>query len=269
MSARARHVKNILRVVLLLLVATGIAFTIEYSRIRDGTETTGRIVAKHRKPHGGGPFGDPYEIVIEYRAPGQHKRFATSRAIWDMSGKLNSIGATVPVWYLDDGRASINRFSYLYPITLTLLGLTTIGAISALFVPLVIPQSHHDVFSSRVRRYQDAKNRPHQHLSANRKLLLSRLHRLLLMLGGALGLIAIGILRSSVWSLIAALVGVILWLFAIRRMLVCPHCGASLVEALKEIEPRITTRTNWLIVRDYLAKGVPVICRSCGRSLDD
>ena len=269
MSARAKHVKNILRVVLLLLVAAGIAFTIEHSRIQDGAETTGRIVAKHRKPHGGGPFGDPYEIVIAYQAHGQRKRLTTSRAVWDMSGTLNTIGATVPVWYLDDGKASINRFNYLYPITTTLLGLTIIGAISALFALLVIPQSRYEAYSSRLRRYQEAKNRPHQCLSANRRLLLSRLHLLLLMFGGALGLVAIGILRSSVWLLIAAFLGVILCVFARRWMLVCPHCGASLVEDLKEIEPRISTGTNWLIVRDYLAKGVPVICRSCGRSLDD
>jgi len=255
---------------LMLLVGSGIALAIEYSHVLGATEAMGRIVAKHRKPHGGGPTGDPYEIVIEYQAHGQRIRFVTSRAVWDRwSGALNTIGATVPMLYLNNGKAFINRFSYLYPITTALLALAGIGGISALLVLLVIPRSRIEAASSRARRYQQTKSSPHPHLSPNRRLLLRRLHGLLLMFGGVLGLVVIGVLRSSVWFFIAALVGVILWFFAMRRMLVCPRCGASLIEDLKEIVPRITFGTNWLMVRDYLAKGVPLTCRNCGRSLDD
>lgn len=268
MSTRTKHFKNILRLVLLLLIVSGIAFAIEYSQTLNGTEAMGRIVEKNRKPQGGGPYGDAYEIVIEYQAYGQLKRFSTSRAVWDTWGVLNTIGATIPVLYLKEGKVFINRFVYLYPFSAILLSLTTIG-IGVLIVLLVIPRSRIETASSRVRQYQQAKNSPHQYLSPNRRLLLSGMNRLLLMFGGVLGLLVIGVIRSSAWLVIASFVGVILLRLAFRPVLVCPHCGASLIEDLKEIIPRIVSRTNWLMVRDYLAKGVPLTCRNCGRSLDD
>lgn len=268
MSARTKHLKNILRLVVLLLVVSGIAFAVEYSQALDGAEVSGRIVEKHRKSRGGGPTGDGYDIVIEYPAHEQIRRFTTSRAVWDMWGALNTVGASVPVLYLEDGRAFVNRFSYLYPFTTILLCLTAIGAATFL-VLLVIPRSRLDTAYSRIRQYQQAKNNPHPRLSPSRRFLLGRLNRLLLMFGGAIGLVAIGAFRSSAWLLIAGFAGVILLSLAVGRILVCPHCGASLARDLKEIVPRITYGTNWLMVRDYLAKGVPLTCRSCGRSLDD
>ena len=115
---------------MLLLVASAISFAVEWSRIHDGAEATGRIVAKRRIPHPVGPTGDPYEIVIEYQANGHKRRFATTRAVWDSLGKLNTVGESVPVWYLSEGRAYIDRFVYLYPITSILLVIAGIGLVS-------------------------------------------------------------------------------------------------------------------------------------------
>ena len=254
--------------VFLLLVAAGIAFSIEYSRIQVGAEATGHIVAKLREPGQVGPTSDPFKIVIEYQTRGQRKRLVTSRAVWDMWGELNTIGATVPVWYLDDGRAYINRFNYLYPFTATLLSIAGIGLVTVFFLSF-IPQTRYEAASSRAKQYQQAKRR-HRPLSSNRRMLLGRVHRLLFLFVAILGLALIGILRSSAWIYIAAVAGAILWIFIIKRALVCPHCGASLVKDLKALDPSIVRgKTNWLTVRDYLAKGVPVTCSHCGHSLDD
>lgn len=251
-----------------MLVAAGISFTIEYSRIHPGTEATGYIVARHQTPGLVGPTADSYEIVIAYQAHGKHQQFVTSRAVWDSLGELNTIGATVPVWYLDDGRAFINRFSYLYSITSIFLILATIGLVSTFFL-LFIPKSRYETASLRVKQYQQAKRR-HRPLSPNRRMLLSRMHRLFFLFAADLGLTLIGILRESTWLYIASFVGAIFWVFIMKRWLVCPHCGKSLAKDLKELEPRVVRNgTNWLIVRDYLAKGVPITCSQCGHSLDD
>jgi len=268
LSARSKHLKNLLRLITLLITIAGITLAIEYYQIRDGERVDGRIIEKHRKAKGGGPYGDAYEIIIEYPAYGQLRRFTTSRAVWDTWGALNTIGATVPVLYLKDGKAFIDRFIYLYPFTAILLGLS-ITAIAALLWLLVIPQSRIETASSRVKRYRNAKSGTHKHLSPNRRLLLKRLNLWLLMAGGILGLLVIGILRSSPWLVIFSFVALVLLRFAMRWILVCPNCGAPLTKDLQEIGPRIVSRTNWLVVRDYLAKGVPVTCRNCGRSLDD
>jgi len=268
LSARSKHVKNLLRSITLLLTIAGIAFATEYYQILDGEKVDGRIIEKQRKTNGGGPYGDAYEIIIEYQVNGQLSRFTTSRAVWDTWGTLNTIGATVPVLYLKDGKAFIDRFSYLYPFTATLLGIS-IAAIAALLWLLVIPQSRIETASSRVKRYRNAKNSTHQRLSSNRRQLLKRLNLWLLVAGGILGLLVIGILRSSLWIVIFSFVAFVLLRLAMGRILVCPYCGASLTKDLQEIEPRVVSRTNWLVVRDYLAKGVPVTCRNCGRSLDD
>ena len=134
MSARSTRTKNILRVLLLLLVASGISFVVERARIHNGAETIGRIVAKRRVPHPVGPTGDPYEIVIEYEANGRATRFSTRRSVWDALGPLDRMGQTVPVWYLPDGRAYIKGFVYLYPVTATLLAMMGIGLVSLAFV---------------------------------------------------------------------------------------------------------------------------------------
>ncbi len=268
MSARSKHVKNLLRLIALLLTTAGIVLAIEYYQVRDGEKVDGRIIEKHRKTQGGGPYGDAYEIIIEYQAYGQLRRFTTSRAVWDTWGALNTIGATVSVLYLKDGKAFIDRFNYLYPFTATLLGIS-IAAIAGLLLLLVIPQSRIETASSQVKRYRNAKNSTHQRLSSNRRLLLKRLNLWLLMAGGMLGLLVVGILRSSPWIVISSFVTFVLLRYAMRWILVCPNCGASLTKDLQEIEPRVVSRTNWLVVRDYLAKGVPVTCRNCGRSLDD
>jgi len=253
---------------LVLLVSAGISFTIEHLQIQHGTETAGHIIAKHGRPYGGG-LGDLYEIEIEYQAHGQRKHFRSVRALGD-TRKFNVIGTAVPVLHLDNGKAFINGFIYLYPITATLLVLTAIAGVSTLFVLLFIPQSRFEAAAARARQYQQAKRSPRQRLSANRRLLLSRLHRWLFFSGGMLAIVVMGFLRTSAWIVLVALAGAALSTLIMRRMLVCPHCGASLANDLKELEPSVVRgRTNWLTVRDYLAKGVPVTCSHCGRSLDE
>jgi len=269
LGARAKHTRNILVVVFLVLLAAGVAFVIEKSFVQNGVEAIGHIIAKRRIPHAVGSTSDPYEIIIEYQVNDQRKRLVTSRAVWDSWGKvtLNTIGATVPVWHLDNGQAFIDRFNYLYPITATLLGLTGIGLVGTLFV-FLIPQSRYERAGSRVRRYQHTKKTPYHRISNNRKLLLKRMHQLFIVLGAIVVLAVIGILRESAWLYITVIAGVILLAFAGRRALVCPHCGASLKKDLQKLDP-LLGRTNWMIVRDNLAKGVAVICSKCGCSLDD
>ena len=130
MNARRSQIRNLLRVLLLLLVASAISFAVEWSRVHDGAEATGRIVAKRRVPHLVAPTGDSYEIIIEYQVNGHTRRFATPRAVWGSLGKLNTVGESVPVWYLPDGRAYLKGFVYLYPVTASLLALFGIGLIS-------------------------------------------------------------------------------------------------------------------------------------------
>ena len=253
----------------MLLIISGIAFAVEYSRIQDGTRVEGRIVEKHRKASGGGPLGDAYEIVIEYQAVGEARRFATSRAVWDAWGSLDSVGATVPLRYLQDGRAFIDRFTYLYPFTAMLLMIAAIAAAVLLWL-FVVPQSRIEAASVRAKRYRDLDKSPQKRPGLNRGLLLKRLHLWLLLSGGIGVLLVIGVLIPSPLLVIACIVAIVLLWSGVGRVLVCPFCGASLKQDLQDIEPRIGSgRTNWLIVRDYLAKGVAVSCSHCGRSLDD
>lgn len=131
---------NLLRILVLLLVAAAISFAVEWSRIHDGAEATGRIVAKRRIPHPVGPTGDPYEIIIEYQANGHKRRFATTRAVWDSLGKLNTEGESVSVWYLPDGRACLHSFVYLYPVTTSFLLLFGVGLVSLRAIKSLIIQ---------------------------------------------------------------------------------------------------------------------------------
>lgn len=252
----------------MLFVIAGISLVVEYYQIQDGTKVDGRIIEKQRKAHGGGPYGDAYEIIVEYQSSGQLRRFTTSRAVWDTWGSLNTIGATVPVLYLKDGKVFIDRVGYLYPYTATFLGISLM-AIAALFWILVIPASRIETVSLRTKRYRDIKKSQRQSPGSCRRLLLKRLNLWLLVAGGLLVSMVIGILQSSPWIAIYSIVAIVLLRLVMGRILVCPCCGASIVKDLKEIEPSLVSRTNWLVVRDHLAKGVPVTCSSCGSSLDD
>ncbi len=268
MGMRLNHLRNgSFAVVFLFLVAAGVAFMIEKQQVQNGAEAIGHIIAKRRIPHMVGPTSDPYEIIIEYQVNGQRKRIVTPRAVWDSWGTLNNIGATVPVWYLPDGRAFIDHFNYLYPFTTTLLVFAAMGLMASLYL-FFIARSRLEKVLSRTGQYQRTRKIPHRRLSQNRKHLLGRIHRLLVLLGLVLLLAVIGVLRESAWLYLIAIAGVLVWLVAMKKALVCPHCGASLTKDLKELDP-LLGRTNWLIVRDNLAKGVAIICSHCGRSLDD
>lgn len=269
MSARSKQIKTVLRLITLLLTISGISFVIEYAQIRDGAKVNGLIIEKHRKASGGGPLADAYEIAIEYQAYGEIRRFTTSRAVWDIWGSLNIIGTKVPILYLKDGNAFIDRFTYLHPFTAMLLVFSTIATVALLWL-FVVPQSRIEAASVRAKQYRNLKNGPQKRLSPNRRLLLKRLHLWLIMIGGIAVLLVIGVLIPSPWLVISSFAAIILLWSSIHRILVCPYCGASLKEDLRGIEPRVVSRrTNWLIVRDYLAKGVAVICSNCGHSLDN
>ncbi len=267
-SARSRHFKNILMLIVLLIIAAGITFSVERSQLRDGIRVDGRIVDIHRKASGGGPTRDAYEIVIEYPVDGQPRRFTTSRVVWDSWGTFNTVGATVPVLYLKNGEAFINRFAYLYPFSTMLLGVLA-AATGALVWLLVIPRSRIEAVALRRKRYKHIKTGARWRLAPNRRQLLRRLDLWLLMNTGLMVLVAIGVLQSFVWLVILSFAAAVLIHFLMRRILVCPHCGASLMKDLREIEPRLVSKTNWLTVRGLLAKGAPLTCRNCAHSLDD
>lgn len=266
MTARARFTRNTIRVVFLLLIAAAVAFVVEKHRLQNSVQATGHIIAKRRVPYAG-PTGDRYEIVIEYEAEGQRRSFATQRAVWDIWGTLDTIGAAVPVRHLNDEEAEIDRFNYLYPVTTTILGIAGIGLFCILLL-LVIPQSRLEEVDSRQRQYRQLRNRPPKRIGDNRRRLLRRMHMFLAVVALLLVMAGIGIVRRSAWLYITSGGGLVLLAIALQRLLVCPHCGASLNKDLKELDPSLGG-TNWLIVRDNLAKGVPVTCSECGHSLDE
>ena len=259
--------RNVIRAVFVLLFAAVIVFFIERPLVENGTETSGYIVSKHRIPHIVAPTSDSYEIVIEYQVNGKVKRLVSSRAVWDTWGAFNTIGATVPVLYLNDGKAYINRFNYLYPITTSLLIISVLALLSTVLF-LFMPQSRIKKIERQVNELKQAKNTTCRQLSPNRRHLLMHLHLLLFLAGVILLLAGIGIYLESPGLYITAIAGVVLWLVILKKTLVCPHCGASLKEDLQELDP-LSGKTNWLIVRDNLARGLPVICSKCDRSLDD
>ena len=180
---------------------------------------------------------------------------------------MNTIGAAVPVRHLGDGEAEIDRFNYLYPVTTTLLGIAGIGLFAILWL-FVIPQSRLEEVESRERQYRQTRKRPPKRIGENRRHLLRRMHMFLAVMALLLVMAGIGVVRRSAWLYIASVGGIVLLAIALRRVLLCPHCGASLNKDLKKLDPS-PGRTNWLIVRDNLAKGVPVTCSACGRSLDE
>ncbi|SFM86008.1 hypothetical protein [Thermodesulforhabdus norvegica] len=255
--------------VLLLLAAAGIAFTIEKSKVRNGVEVTGHVIAKRRIPHPVGPYGDAYEVIIEYRVKGQPKRLITTRAVWDTIGKrpLNTIGAAVQVLHLPDGRAVINRFYYLYPFTTTLLTIAGIGLISAFYTFFIRKKGLEKAESDAISYRRPSRTSYLLH-GRNRKGLLSRLYRQLITLGALLVLMFIAIILESPWLYIIAIAGILWVSVRTRKAMTCPHCGASLRKDLQKLDPS-PGKTNWLIVVDRLSKGVKVTCSNCGRSLDD
>ncbi|MFV2068974.1 MAG: hypothetical protein ACC645_18565 [Pirellulales bacterium] len=266
MSARTKQVENILKLLFLLLIVSGIAFSIEYVETKDGIRTEGRIVEKKRKPDGGGPLGDPYEIIIEYEAHDQTSRFSTSRAIWDNLGTLNTIGSTVPVVYLEDGKGHIDRFYYLYPVTATILVVTVIG-IAAMIAVCFIHGSRFEMAAARARQYQETKRTPQKNRSYNRRLLIRKLDSLFLFTAFFFLMVFFGFYYRSAWIGILGILGALMVGVSFGRMLKCPHCGKSLAKDLKNITPIIGGRTNWLIVRDYLSKDIPVVCSNCRRPI--
>ena len=272
LDARSKHVRNALLVVLALIIASGGVFIYEYlsKSSGNGVAVEGTITEKHRKPHGGLPWGDPYEIVIEFQINGHSRQFTTSRAVWDTWGEMNRVGGHVRLLILADGRTYIDKFNYLYPVTTTLLVLSAIGLLATLWI-LVILESNYSVAAKRREQYRRARSAPARPLSANRRQLLRHMHNWFAMLAGIMVLFSVGITKHNLWWL--ALGGLVL-VFPLalwpRKKFVCPHCGASMVNELRNMVPNITgRRTNWLTVRDYLAKGVGVTCQKCGRSLDD
>jgi len=266
--ARSKHAKNILKVLLLFLIASGIAFSIEYPDTKDGIRTEGRIVEKKMKPEGGGPLGDPYEIIIEYKIHDQLYRFSTSRAVWDTFGTLNTIGATVPVVHTQDGKGRIDGFNYLYPFTAMLLVIDVIAVIAMIAV-FLIPGARYETSAARARQYRVSKRTPQNNRSDNRSLLIRRLDSLFLFDALLLIMIFFGVYYRMVWISIMGILGAFIAGVSFGWMLKCPHCGKSLAKDLKNITPGIGGGTNWLVVRDYLSKGVPVVCSHCGRPLDN
>jgi len=270
MNTKIKTLKKILIFSGLLILVSAISFLYEYSQIQDikNVETTGVIIDKIRNKDGMGRWGDPYKIVIEYNINGNKQKFSTSRAVWHTFGDLDTIGNKVPLLYLSDGRILINKFTYLYPVTTTFLGLAFISLLSLLGAFLV-PRSRFRKAENRKKQYLKLAQKRDKKLSLNRKSLLNRLHGWFAFIVLTAGLFALAIIIKLPWLGILSLVSAILLVLLLRKILVCPHCGNTLIQELRELEPNITNRTNWLVVRDYLAKGVPVQCQSCKKSLDE
>lgn len=232
MTARTPPVTNMLRMVLLLRVVSGIAFAVAHARIQDLTGTPGRIVARSRRRYGRGLLGRRYKVVIECQVHGQTKRFTTSPVIWDIS-----LAPRYPCGTCMPAERSFGGWTTFTPFRRTRSEWRSSDGSRPFLCGLVlisVPGLRHEALSSQTRGSEKARNRSHRNLGAKRKLRLNRLHRLLLRLAAMLGFVALGVVRRSVWMLIIALSGVVPWRFAAKRVLACP-----------------------------------VICRNCGRSLDD
>jgi len=256
-----------LRVLLVLVLVTVGAFSYEYQQSSGGFRTNGLIVERNRRPDGGGPFGDAYEIVVEYQVGDNVRRLSTSRPVWDSWGKMDTIGARVSVLYLADGRAFVDTFAYLYPLTTMFLALSTI-AIVALIWMRSFGRSRLQANLARTDRFRQARKSPGKRLSKHRRQLLSRLNWWLIMVAAAIVLGAIGILGPNVWLVTASFGAVVILLVTLKTLLACPHCSASLKADLRDMVPHVGHKTNWLMVQNYLAKGVEITCRSCGGNLD-
>ncbi|GMQ76837.1 MAG: hypothetical protein BMS9Abin01_2134 [Gammaproteobacteria bacterium] len=262
-----QHFGPALRVLLILVLVTVGAFSYEYQQSRGGFRADGLIVERNRRPDGGGPFGDAYEIVIEYRVGDNVRRLSTSRPVWDSWGKMDTIGARVSVLYLDDGRAFVDTFAYLYPLTTMFLVLSTIATVALIWMRS-FGRSRLKANTARADRFRQARKRPGKRLSKHRRQLLSRLNRWLVMAAVVIVLGIIGILGPNVWIVIASVGAIVILSVMLKNVLACPHCGASLKAELRDMVPHVGHKTNWLMVQNYLAKGVEITCRSCGSNLD-
>jgi len=256
-----------LRILLILVLVTAGAFFYEYQQSRGGFRSDGLIVERNRRPDGGGPFGDAYEIVIEYQAGDNVRRLSTSRPVWDSWGKMDAIGARVSVLYLADGRAFVDNFAYLYPFTTMFLVLSAIATVALIWMRS-FGRSRLEANLARTDRYRQARKGSGKRLSRNRRQLLSRLNWWLVMAAVLIVSGVIGIMGPYVWLAIASFGAIFILSMALKNLLACPHCGASLKAELRDMAPHVGHKANWLMVQNYLAKGVEVTCRSCGRNLD-
>ncbi len=257
-----------LSVLLVLALATVGAFFYEYQQSGGGVRSDGLIVERNLRPDGGGPLGDRYEIVVEYQVGDGVRRLSTSRPVWDAWGKMDTIGAPVSVLYLADGRAFVDNFAYLYPFTTVFLVLSAIAIVAFIWVRS-FGRSRLAANIARTDRFRQARKRPGKRLSEHRRQLLSRLNWWLVVIAVVVVSGVIGFLGPYVWLAIASIGAIVVLLVALKSLLACPHCGASLQADLRDMVPHVGHKTNWLMVQNYLAKGVEITCRSCGSSLDD
>ncbi len=262
-----QHFGAALRVLLILVLVTVGAFFYEYEQTTGGFRTDGLIVERNRRPDGGGPFGDAYEIVIEYQMGGNVRRLSTTRPVWDSWGKMDTIGARVSVLYLADGRALVDTFAYLYPLTMMFLVLSAI-ATGALIWMRSFGRSQLEGNVARADRFRQARKRPGKRLSKHRRQLLSRLNWWLVMAAVVIVFGIIGLLGPYIWLALASFGAIVILSVTLKSLLACPHCGASLKADLRDMVPHVGHKTNWLMVQNYLAKGVEITCRSCGGNLD-
>jgi len=262
-----QHFGTVLRVLLILVLVTVGAFFYEYEQTTSGFRTDGVIVERNRRPDRVGPLADSYEIVIEYRAGGDVRRLSTSRPVWDAWGKMDTIGTRVPVLYLADDRAFVDTFAYLYPLTTMFLVLSAI-ATGALIWMRSFGRSKLKANVARTDRFRQARKRPGKRLSEHRRQLLSRLNWWLVVAAVVIVLGIIGLMGPYVWLAIASFGAIVILSVTLKNLLACPHCGASLKADLKDMVPHVGNKTNWLMVQNYLAKGVAITCRSCGGNLD-
>ncbi|GIX30696.1 MAG: hypothetical protein KatS3mg124_1168 [Porticoccaceae bacterium] len=269
-GAQAERVARILRrlrgaaAVGLLLVA-GVGFWEHREGMRFSETTTGTVVALTRAEYSGAGRGDSTPPRIEYQVAGRAYSLVRPRAVFDLF-RFDEIGEPVPLRYdpRHPEQAVVDLPWYRYPVT------GTLGLLVAMFLGAVLwfnTVGRHSLEVGLERRERLAK-RYHTLPSAgsNRRRILAGLHRYL----AALMLIPIplllfGVFQRDPWPAIAAF-AIAIWLGRrLRAVARCPHCGASLFEA---IQPGAPAGHHPLWLRDLLAGGKPLECASCGRELD-
>lgn len=260
----ARSFRRLRRLAALSFLLLAVAGLWEHREAKRYTATvSGTVIELTRSPSGG--RGDRTPPRIEYTVAGRVYTLVHPRAVLDLF-RFHQLGESVPLRYdpARPERAVIDLPWYRYPFT------TTLALLSLLFLTALV--YCETVARHRLLREVQRQERLFQRYRAplptraHRRRILSALHRhMAALVLTTVPLIVFGTIERNPLPVLAALATAILLSLRTKRIARCPHCGASLYDAIAAWAP---SRYTALWLRDLLAKGIPLECAACGRELD-
>ena len=258
--------RSILRGGLIALLATAAGFAVEVVRLSDAESAEGVIVA-FRPLLRPCRTCDRFEMVIEYTTPAGPRRFSKSRAVWDVPGEMGRTGTRLPILYTTDGRAWVDRFFYTHPFTGVMLIFDGLLIAAWLWLTTVGRQRFTKLTRQRAE-YRRAALHPRGEIAPARRRLLREVSAMVLAMGAGIVATGAGFALGTITlagSGLALVLGVRIFFWP---RFTCPDCSGSLVGELRDLGLPLGGTTNWLMVRDALAKGVPLRCSNCKWDLD-